>query len=49
MCGFLGIITQKGKASFELYNGLKELQHRGQDSAGFVTYDSLTRNLYRKR
>ncbi len=37
MCGIIGIITKDQQASFDLYNGLVDLQHRGQDSAGIYT------------
>lgn len=39
MCGIAGVITQNKLASIELYEALSMLQHRGQDSAGIVTYD----------
>jgi amidophosphoribosyltransferase len=38
MCGILGILGNSG-ASQELFDGLVSLQHRGQDSAGIMTYD----------
>jgi len=41
-CGIIGIATTGANAnavSAELYEGLLMLQHRGQDSAGMVTYD----------
>jgi amidophosphoribosyltransferase len=38
-CGIIGIFKAQGLASFELYEGLLMLQHRGQDSAGMVTTD----------
>ena len=37
MCGIIGITSQEEIAD-QLYNGLISLQHRGQDSAGIVTY-----------
>jgi len=40
MCGIIGIFKQEGAAAPELYEGLLMLQHRGQDSAGIVTFDS---------
>eukprot|EP00951_Prasinocladus_malaysianus_P030499 scaffold287600_cov29-Prasinocladus_malaysianus.AAC.1 len=38
MCGIIGIYRSSGNASAEIYEGLLMLQHRGQDSAGMVTY-----------
>jgi len=40
MCGIIGISRQDGHAAAEVYEGLLCLQHRGQDSAGLVTYDN---------
>jgi amidophosphoribosyltransferase len=37
MCGIIGIITQDHAVSYDLYNGLLDLQHRGQDTAGIFT------------
>jgi amidophosphoribosyltransferase len=34
MCGIIGVISKESRASFDAYNGLLELQHRGQDAAG---------------
>ena len=42
-CGIIGVVTRdegKGVAA-EIYEGLLMLQHRGQDSAGMVTYDGM--------
>ena len=39
MCGIVGIFRHEGQVSAELYEGLLMLQHRGQDSAGMVTFD----------
>ena len=41
MCGIIGVFRQDGAAAPELYEGLLMLQHRGQDSAGMVTFDGL--------
>lgn len=38
MCGVLGIIDS-GEVIGRMYTGLLTLQHRGQDSAGILTYD----------
>ncbi|MDI6733126.1 MAG: amidophosphoribosyltransferase [Planctomycetota bacterium] len=38
MCGILGICGSDSVVG-EVYNGLNALQHRGQDSAGIITYD----------
>ncbi len=40
MCGVVGIFGKKEiRASLELYDSLIALQHRGQDSAGIITYN----------
>lgn len=38
-CGILGVYKIDGAAGPEIYEGLLMLQHRGQDSAGIVTFD----------
>lgn len=38
-CGIFGIFTYDGWAASEIYEGLLMLQHRGQDSAGIVSFD----------
>lgn len=38
MCGVIGIFDTEEVVS-KLYNGMLTLQHRGQDSAGILTYD----------
>ena len=38
MCGILGIMGNSNVAE-EIYDGLTSLQHRGQDSAGIMTFD----------
>ncbi|HOI24869.1 MAG TPA: amidophosphoribosyltransferase [Caldisericia bacterium] len=40
MCGIIGIITKDHPVSYDLYNGLLDLQHRGQDTAGMYTETS---------
>jgi amidophosphoribosyltransferase len=39
MCGILGIFDPEGSLGTSLYLGAMSLQHRGQDSAGLVTFD----------
>ncbi|MFQ6615286.1 MAG: amidophosphoribosyltransferase [Fidelibacterota bacterium] len=39
MCGVVGIISHRPVAA-ELYESLIHLQHRGQDAAGIMTYDT---------
>jgi len=45
-CGIVGIFTTRSQAALELYEGLLMVQHRGQDSAGIVSYDG---NRFRER
>lgn len=39
MCGIIGIAKAQGDAIYEVYDGLIMLQHRGQDSAGMVSFN----------
>lgn len=39
MCGIIGIVANEKDISYELYQGLLMLQHRGQDAAGIATYN----------
>jgi len=46
MCGVFGIINQQGPsreshASYDVYRALLTLQHRGQDAAGILSYDTI--------
>ena len=36
MCGVVGMVGRKN-VSFDLYDAISMLQHRGQDAAGIVT------------
>jgi amidophosphoribosyltransferase len=40
MCGVIGI-NSTDDCVYEIYEGLLALQHRGQDSAGIITYDGM--------
>ncbi len=44
MCGVIGVISSE-PVNQVLYDGLTMLQHRGQDSAGIMTYDNGTVHL----
>ncbi len=58
MCGIVGIVSHT-PVNQEVYDALTVLQHRGQDAAGMVTYDSgrlfmrkdngLVRDVFRTR
>ena len=57
MCGFIGLIGEKD-VSRRLYTGLLTIQHRGQDSAGMITYsyrfnmkkgNGLVRNVFNEK
>ncbi|MFH1056991.1 MAG: amidophosphoribosyltransferase [Candidatus Micrarchaeota archaeon] len=46
MCGIIGVLNFEGEdASPKAYLGLMALQHRGQDSAGIVSFDGSRLNL----
>lgn len=45
MCGVIGLIG-KSRVAEELYHGLSQLQHRGQDAAGILTYDAETNSMH---
>tara|TARA_B100001093_G_scaffold514877_1_gene589945 strand:- start:2484 stop:3878 length:1395 start_codon:yes stop_codon:yes gene_type:complete len=48
MCGIAGIIHKNNMKNIKknLYEILFNLQHRGQDSSGFITYDSNNKECY---
>ena len=39
MCGLVGIYHKKDQVSADIYDGLVQVQHRGQDAAGIATWD----------
>ena len=39
MCGIVGIYHKKNQVSADIYDGLVQVQHRGQDAAGIATWD----------
>ncbi|MCF7831131.1 amidophosphoribosyltransferase [Candidatus Gracilibacteria bacterium] len=47
MCGIIGIAKARDNAVYEIYDGLVMLQHRGQDSAGIVSFDGT--KFYERR
>lgn len=57
MCGVIGIAGSVSsfhgdpeyQAAYEAYRGLLTLQHRGQDAAGILCYDELSKMFYQKR
>ena len=40
MCGIVGIYHKKQQVCTDIYDGLIQVQHRGQDAAGIATWDS---------
>ncbi len=50
MCGVSGVICKDTQsASGQTFRALLNLQHRGQDSAGIVSYDFQSQRFYQKR
>ena len=47
MCGIIGLYHSKRSAAREIYDGLIQLQHRGQDAAGISTMDSSKIHLHK--
>ena len=39
MCGILGIVNRRD-SSYYAFDGLRTLQHRGEESAGMITFDT---------
>ena len=48
MCGVVGIVAQS-PVFHQIYDALLALQHRGQDSAGMVTWDTEAEGRLRLR
>ena len=47
MCGVLGLYHNKSEVAEDIYDGLIQLQHRGQDAAGIATLNSSKMHLYK--
>jgi amidophosphoribosyltransferase len=45
MCGIIGLFSSN-KVSTEIFEGLIQLQHRGQDAAGILTYENHDVNRF---
>jgi amidophosphoribosyltransferase len=48
MCGIIGI-THSNNASLDVLKGLLLLQHRGQDSAGILSFDEESNRIFLKK
>lgn len=47
MCGVMGVIKRKGNhVALDVFHGLNQLQHRGQDAAGISTFDRQSDQLH---
>jgi amidophosphoribosyltransferase len=49
MCGVIGIISSNKNVAYDLYNGLLDLQHRGQDTAGLFIDNHTQVHLVKNR
>ena len=47
MCGIIGIYNNKAEVINYIYDGLIQLQHRGQDAAGICTMDNSKMHLHK--
>ena len=45
MCGIVGIYKTRDDVCSEIYDGLIQVQHRGQDAAGISTWDGSKMHL----
>ncbi len=48
MCGILGLYHNKSQVAGDIYDGLIQLQHRGQDAAGISTLDDSKMHLHKE-
>ena len=48
MCGILGLYHNKTAVAQDIYDGLIQLQHRGQDAAGISTLDGSKMHLHKE-
>ena len=48
MCGILGLYHNKSQVAGDIYDGLIQLQHRGQDAAGISTLDGSKMHLHKE-
>lgn len=49
MCGIIGILSEENNVSYELFEALLSLQHRGQDAAGMLTCTEKGNTHLRKK
>ena len=47
MCGIIGIYHKNKDVAGEIYDGLIQVQHRGQDAAGICTWNKEKMSLYK--
>ena len=49
MCGIIGIYKSNGKdVSADIYDGLIQVQHRGQDASGISTWNKSKIFMHKK-
>ena len=47
MCGIIGLFNPSSNVANEIYDGLIQLQHRGQDAAGIATLEQSKMQLHK--
>ena len=47
MCGIVALYNTKSDVANDIYDGLIQLQHRGQDAAGISTLDNSKMHLHK--